>query len=230
MKLAVHLKTLLTVRTLLMALGLLALAGCEDRSVDAATAGKAAGTSVDGEKLRPTFQVAAGTPIAVRLDHAVSTASHKAGDAFTATLEEAVKVGDTQVLARGARVRGRVVTAAPSGRLKGRAVLALSLTAIENGPETYALQTSEHRRVSRSHKRRNLTLIGGGAGGGATIGAIAGGGAGAAIGAGAGAAAGATGALLTGRMHVAAPAESVVKFTLKNPVFVRLTGAERAKA
>jgi hypothetical protein len=211
---------------LLPAIAMLALAGCQRHPVSAGQA-KTDAAIAGGESLRPTFRVGAGTPLAVRLDHSVSTRSHKAGDAFTATLAEPVYVDDTLVLRRGTSVSGRVVAAAPSGRLKGRAVLVLALTSIDDGSETYTVQSTAHRRVSRSHRRSNLTWIGGGSGAGAAVGALAGGGAGAAIGAGAGAAAGTAGALVTGRRHVSAPAETVVKFTLKEPVYVRLSRIEK---
>jgi outer membrane lipoprotein SlyB len=76
-------------------------------------------------------------------------------------------------------------------------------------------------RITGNHKKRDIGIIGGGAGVGAAIGAIAGGGKGAAIGAAAGAAAGTAGAAATGKMDVRIPAETVMVFTLQSPVRVR---------
>ena len=73
----------------------------------------------------------------------------------------------------------------------------------------------------RSHKKRNLALIGGGSGGGALIGALAGGGTGALIGAGAGAAAGAAGAYATGKKDIYLPAETLLTFRLDAPVKIK---------
>jgi hypothetical protein len=92
-------------------------------------------------------------------------------------------------------------------------------SAVWNG-RTYALATETHRSVSAGHKKRNAVLVGGGSGVGALIGAIAGGGKGALIGAGAGAAAGTAGAAATGKREIRIPAESVLGFRLREPVWI----------
>jgi len=79
------------------------------------------------------------------------------------------------------------------------------------------IATSLDTRTSEAHKKRNIELIGGGAGVGALIGGLVGGGKGAAIGAGAGAAAGTGGAALTGEKNIEIPAETVFTFRLKAP-------------
>jgi hypothetical protein len=86
---------------------------------------------------------------------------------------------------------------------------------------TYAVATHSDSRVSGSHKKRNLALIGGGTATGAGIGAIAGGGAGALIGAGAGAAAGATTEFITGKKNVRLPVETEMVFRLRAPLQLR---------
>jgi hypothetical protein len=80
------------------------------------------------------------------------------------------------------------------------------------------VDTSAISRSGGSHKKRNLTMIGGGAGVGAIIGGIAGGGKGAAIGAAAGAGAGTAGAYATGEKDVSFPAESKLTFRLERPL------------
>lgn len=159
-----------------------------------------------------------GTQLRVRLDHAVSTATHRAGDRFTATLAEPLRDGDRVVVPKGARVTGRVRAASPSGRLRGRAVLVLAPETLEWNGRTAAVDARGWTRTSARHRRRNLAWIGGGSGAGAMIGALAAGGAGAAIGAGAGAAAGLAGAAVTGRQHVRAPAETLLTFRLRAPL------------
>jgi len=159
-----------------------------------------------------------GTQLAVRLDHAVSTATHRAGDRFTATLAEPVVQDGRVVIPKGARLTGRLRQAAPSGRLKGQAVLTLAPERLEWANHSAAIDTRAWTRASARHRRRNLTWMGGGSGAGALIGALAGGGAGAAIGAGAGAAAGLAGAAATGRKHVSVPAETLLTFRLRSPL------------
>jgi len=164
----------------------------------------------------------------VRLDHAVTTASHRAGDAFTGSLVETIRVDDTTVIPKGTRFRGRVVSSKPSGRLTGRAVLSVALTSFELDGETYHITTAGVTVASGNHRKRNAALIGGGSGAGALVGGLAGGGQGALIGAGVGAAAGTAGAAATGKRNAALNAEAQVRFKLKEPVFVRLSRLERA--
>jgi len=159
-----------------------------------------------------------GTRLAVRLDHAVSTATHRAGDRFTATLAEPVEQDGRVVIPKGARLTGRLRQSAPSGRLKGQAVLSLVPERIEWAGRSVAVDSRGWTRASSRHRRRNLAWMGGGSGAGALIGALAGGGAGAAIGAGAGAAAGLAGAAVTGRKHVSVPAETLLAFRLRSPL------------
>jgi len=162
--------------------------------------------------------IPAGTALHVRLDEALDTRRNRPGDAFRATLEEPVVLDGGTVVPRGTRLTGHVTTAAPSGRFKGRAVLALTLDSFEAGGRAYHVRTDHIERVSAAHKKRDVALIGGGAGLGAVVGALAGGGKGAAIGALAGGGAGTAGAALTGKKEVGVNAESMLTFRLTAPV------------
>ena len=128
--------------------------------------------------------------------------------------------GDRVVVPKGTTLHGHVTSAADSGRLKGRAVLALRLDSLELRGVSYPIDTSSNRRASGAHKKRNLVLIGGGSGLGAALGAVAGGPAGALIGAGAGAGAGTAGAAVTGKKHVSIPAETPLTFALEQPLTI----------
>jgi len=120
----------------------------------------------------------------------------------------------------GASVEGAVRDAASSGRLKGRAYLSIALDSIEINGSAVPIVTDTVGASTRAHKKRNLTLIGGGSGLGALIGGLAGGGHGALIGAGAGAAAGTAGAAATGKKQAHIPAETVLTFHLRRPLEV----------
>ena len=159
--------------------------------------------------------VPAGSSLRVRLDHAVSTDGNRPGDPFTGSLAEPIMVDGKIVIPTGARVQGLIRNAASSGRLKGRAVLSLTLRHIEWGGQSYQLETTSYSRTSARHKKRNWAFIGGGSGAGALIGGLAGGGMGVLIGSGAGAAAGIASAAITGRRQVRVPAESLISFNTR---------------
>jgi len=159
-----------------------------------------------------------GIELHVRIDENVDTKRNRTGDEFRASLAEPVVVEGKTVVPKGTRFLGHVTESQASGRMEGRAVLALTLDSFELSGKKYPVHTGSIDRVSASHKKRNLTLIGGGAGLGALIGGLAGGGKGALIGAGAGAGAGTAGAAATGKKEVAIDAESLLTFPLKSPV------------
>lgn len=169
----------------------------------------------------PGTELRAGTVLQVRIDQALSTARNKAGDTFDASLAEPVLAGGKEILPKGSRVSGHVTRAQSSGRLKGRGVLGITLDSVEHNGTTYRIATSLDTRTTAAHKKRNIEMIGGGAGVGALIGAIAGKGKGAAIGAAAGAAAGTGAAAATGKKQVNIPAETMFRFTLKEPVRIK---------
>jgi hypothetical protein len=168
--------------------------------------------------VRPSVVIPRGAHLRVRLDQTLDTRRNRPGDSFTATLSAPLLVNSDTVLPRGTRVRGHVTQSAASGRMQGRARLAVTLDSFRAGGREHALRTSAVERVGAAHKKRNGVLIGGGAGLGAAIGAIAGGGKGAAIGALAGAGAGTAGAAATGKQELTLPAETALVFTLRAPV------------
>jgi hypothetical protein len=161
-----------------------------------------------------------GTVVAVRLNRALSTVHNRAGDTFEAILDEPVVVDDKEILPHGTKFTGHVTRSAASGRLEGRAVLGLTLDAFTVNGQRYPITTSANTRTGEAHKKRNIQMVGGGAGIGALIGGIAGGGKGAAIGAGIGAGAGTGAAAATGVKNLEVPAETLFRFSLKTAVTV----------
>jgi hypothetical protein len=164
------------------------------------------------------------TAIRVTLDQSLATNRSRPGDHFAATVSEPVIVDGQTVIPKGAHAEGLVVDARKSGRLKGRARLELALQSVEVDGQNYDVRTMVRTRVGRDHKKRNLGLMGGGAGGGLLIGALAGGGKGALIGGPIGLGAGATAALLTGKKDIKLRAETPLKFELAEPVTINLKG------
>ncbi len=164
--------------------------------------------------------VPAGTAILVRLDHSLATYQNVPGETFAATVVSPVVVNGETVIPEGSKAEGVVLTSQASGHLKGRAYMTLALNTVEVNGTPYEVQTGKVGRQSGSHKKRNIALIGGGAGGGLLIGALAGGGKGALIGGPVGAGAGLAAAALTGKKQVRIPAESAMTFRLTEPLTV----------
>ena len=159
-----------------------------------------------------------GSVLRVRIDKALDTRHNRAGDRFHASLAAPVLVHGRTVLPRGTEFTGHITQSDASGRLKGRAILAVTLDSFRLNGKEYRVHTGSVERLSAAHKKHNLGFIGGGTGLGAALGAIAGGGKGALIGAAAGAAAGTAGAAATGRLEVGIGAESLVIFPLRAAV------------
>lgn len=188
---------------------LMGVAGCHDASVSANA----------GSPKAPVV-APAGSVLRVRLDQALDTKRSRPGDRFTGVLDSPVVADGREILPKGTIVHGHVLSARPSGRLKGRAEMTLTVDSCELKGRSVSVWTDAVVRVSNNHRKRNWTLIGGGAGAGALVGGAVAGPAGALIGAGSGAAAGTAGAAATGKKEVSVPAESVIGFTLKAPLVV----------
>jgi hypothetical protein len=123
--------------------------------------------------------VAAGTSLPIVFETTVASNTSRAEDSVTASLAEDVTVGGTVVLPAGTEVRGFVTAAQGSGRVKGRARLAVRFTEIRSPGRTYPIQASSIDVTAASSKGRDAKIAGGAAAAGALIGAIADGGEGA---------------------------------------------------
>lgn len=164
-------------------------------------------------RAQPTA-IPSGRPLTVRLLETVSSKTALPGQHFDAELAAPVTVNGKTVLPKGTPLRGRVVSARASGRLKDPGYLRLTLDSLRTPDGRWVpVKTTSISARGQSHKKRNLTMIGGGTGVGAVIGAIAGGGKGAAIGAAAGAGAGTAGAYATGKQDVTFPVERKLSFS-----------------
>jgi len=207
-----------------ISLGLAGLAACNRSGPAAAEANADPAPASLAPAPPPTFNLNAGVQIPVRLQETLDTRSSRAGDRFTAVLDEPLvsgdQAGDRVIVPKGALFFGHITEAKPSGRFKGRAIMALTLDSFQLNGQTYQVSSTSSVRLSRGHKKRNWFWIGGGAGGGAAIGGAAAGGPAALIGAGAGAAAGTVGAAVTGKRQVQLPTETRITFKLLSPVQV----------
>jgi hypothetical protein len=144
-----------------------------------------------------TIEIPEGTELTMALEATVSSATSHSGDVVIAKLTEPVRVGEHVVVPEGSRVTGRVTTAVPSGRVKGRARLAMTFESVEWKGHTAAIEATDIDITADSSKKRDAAMVGAGAGAGAIIGGLLKGGKGAAVGAAIGAGAGGGAVLAT---------------------------------
>ena len=165
--------------------------------------------------------VASGSRLEIRLADAISSETNKTGDTFSATLDKDLEVNGTVVAPRGSLVKGKLLDVKPSGRVEGRAAMSVTLTGIEVGKTTYAIQTNTLAFQAESSTKGDALKIGIGAAVGAAIGAIAGGGKGAAIGAAVGGGAGTATVLVTKGKEVKFPVEERFSFALQSNLEIK---------
>ena len=164
------------------------------------------------------MEVPAGTPLNIVMDTAVSSATSHAEDTVKGHVAKAVSVGGMTTIPAGASVSGTVVSATPSGKVKGRASLAVRFNRVIVADTPYTIRTARIVREAEATKGEDAKKVGIGAGAGAVIGAIAGGKKGAAIGGAVGAGAGSGVVLATKGEEVSIGAGTTVRTTIEEPV------------
>lgn len=167
---------------------------------------------------RQMITVPAGTALAVRLNHGLSTEKNNSGDSFSASLSAPLEINGMLVAPAGSQVRGQLTEVVDSGRVEGRARMTMVLNEIEVDGKSFDISTAPRFFQAPGTKKRDAGVIAGSAAVGAAIGAIAGGGKGAAIGAGVGGGAGTGAVLATKGKPVAFGPETSIRFMLDGPV------------
>ncbi|MGB0036064.1 MAG: hypothetical protein WBP79_11375 [Candidatus Acidiferrales bacterium] len=164
------------------------------------------------------IMIPAGTSLLVRMIDTVDSSKNSVGDAFHASLETQLVVGDTIVAPKGADVYGKLAQVKEAGKISGGAQLTLELTGLRINGTVVPVYSTEYDVAGKGRGKQSAGRIGGGAALGAIIGGIAGGGTGAAIGAGVGAAAGTTVQLVTHGEKIRIPSETLLEFKLQQDV------------
>jgi hypothetical protein len=149
-----------------------------------------------------------GTELTLVLENAISSATSNEGDAVVARVERAVGDDGRILLPGGTVLHGRVTEAQASGRVKGRARLAVDFDRIVVRGRTHQLDASPLVAEAAGEGGKDAKIVGGSAAAGAVIGAIAGGKKGAVKGAVIGAGAGGAAVLATKGKDVEMPAGS----------------------
>lgn len=175
---------------------------------------------------RTDFFIPNGVRLTAMLRNRISTTASQPGDRFTMEVTSPAQY-------RGAIIEGHLAEVERSGRLTGRANIALEFDTLRMNGREYAFAgivdaareadgdavslTNEGAIRDRGQTTRTATRAGIGAAIGALIGAVAGGGTGAAIGAGIGAGAGAGSVLLQGRDNLDLEQGSTFTITASAP-------------
>jgi hypothetical protein len=171
-----------------------------------------------------------GTLLQLRTSEPVGSKHAKDGEPVQFTVIQDVAFGGVLAIPRGATVHGVVseVKKVGSGDLGGSSELALRLTSLDLGGQTYPLDTDQFKVKGPNKAGQTVSNGVGGAILGAIIGGAIGRGEGAAIGAGAGAAAGVGASAASPGPNVWIPAEALVSFHLKTPLTVTPVNAQEA--
>ncbi len=170
--------------------------------------------------------IPAGTSLPLVLDTGVGSDISRVEQPVRAHLARAIAVHGQTVLAEGSAVSGVVTDAKRSGKVKGRAHVAVRFDTLtpRGGDAHYRIRTAAIGRTAQATKRKDALEIGGPAAGGAIIGAIVGGKKGAAIGTAAGGGAGTAVVLSTRGKEVHLAKGALVTVRLAEPVTVKVRG------
>ncbi|HXD17350.1 MAG TPA: hypothetical protein VN654_10055 [Vicinamibacterales bacterium] len=196
----------------------------------AATTGEATNAPISAATSAPVVPAArftevtipSGTTLRLALSSAVGSDTSRVEEPVRATLRSPVTINGQVVLPAGSEVSGVVTGAEGSGRVKGRAHIAMRFNSVRANGERYDIRTSGYAQEAAATKKQDAEKIAIGAGAGAALGAILGGGGGAAKGAAIGGAGG-TGVVLATKgkeVHLGPGAGITTRLTA--PVTVRI--------
>jgi type IV secretory pathway VirB10-like protein len=159
-----------------------------------------------------------GTELQLVLEQPLSSTRTQVGDVVTARVERAISDDGRIVLPGGTVLQGRVTEARGSGRVSGRARVAVDFDRIVVRGRTQELDVSPVVAEAPGEGSRDAKVVGGSAAAGAILGAIANGGKGAVKGAVIGAGAGGAAVLVTKGKEIEMPAGSRWTVRVRNPV------------
>jgi len=170
--------------------------------------------------------IPAGTSLPVTLDTSVGSDISRVEQPVHGHLSRTVYVNGTAAIPAGSAVSGFITSARRSGKVKGRAYVAMRFSTLtpRGESENYRIQTRNIGRLAPTTKDKDAVKIGAPAIGGALVGGLVGGGKGAAIGAAAGGGAGTAVVLNTRGEEVRIGRGQTVLVRLTQPIRVRVRG------
>lgn len=183
-----------------------------------------------GQQAGLDVTVPAGSVLRIRINRGLDSQHIQPGAYFDGTVLTDVVAGGAVAIPRGATVQGTVVDAKKAGVFKGEGELALQITGLTLGGNTYPVTSEVWTREGKDKTAGTVNRTAGGAALGAVFGALAGGGTGAAIGAGVGGGLGLGSAAGGPRGQIIVPPESVLTFRTAQPSVVKtVSEAEMAR-
>ncbi|MGH9144566.1 MAG: hypothetical protein ACRD2I_25795 [Vicinamibacterales bacterium] len=196
----------------------------ESEAAPVATAGHAAASAPAAPEGEREIIIPSGTLLPVTLDTPVGSDTSRVEESVTAHLARPVRVQGRTVLAAGTRVSGVVTVATRSGKVKGRAHVAMRFNSLTpHGDERrYAIRTAAVGRTAQGTKQKDALEIGAPAAGGAIIGALVGGKKGALVGTAVGGGAGTAAVLSTRGKEVRLGKGAALTIRLTAPLTVHV--------
>jgi hypothetical protein len=169
-----------------------------------------------------------GTLLKLRTSEPVSSKRAKDGQPVQFMVIQDVAVGGVLAIPRGATVHGVVSEVKQAGELTGSPVLALKLTSLDLGGQSYPLDTGQFKVKGPGKGERTANNMIGGTIMGTIVGCAVRGPLGCGVGAGAGLAAGTAASAATPGPNVWIPAEALVEFRLNASLTVTPVSAKEA--
>jgi hypothetical protein len=192
----------------------------------ASTPLKAGGVSPAASLERHEIIIPTGTALPVTLDTSVGSDISHVEQLVHGHLSRTIYISGAAAIPAGSAVSGHITSARRSGKVTGRAYVALRFSSLTRTGESenYRIQTRNIGRLAPATKEKDAMKIGAPALGGALVGGLVGGGKGAAIGAAAGGGAGTAIVLNTRGEEVRIGRGQTVFVRLTQPLRVRVRG------
>jgi predicted small lipoprotein YifL len=118
---------------------------------------RSTGISPSQSLIPSAMKLPEGTPIPVRLQTALSSASSHAGDSFNATIDEPVVIDGQTLVPRGTVATGRVLEAKPSRHPLELGYLRIVLVSLNVGGKPVTIETSSIFAKGGPREERNPT-------------------------------------------------------------------------
>jgi hypothetical protein len=199
----------------------LALGGCSadtGPTEDGETGAGTSNTTTSAAPQRAPRQIPSGTTLTFAIGQTVSASGSQSGQTFVASLAQPVVVNGETVIPAGAAAEGRILEATQSGRVRGVAEIALTMTGVTVQGRMVDISTAPFEARAETSRTEDAATIGVGAGVGAALGGILGGGDGAALGAAIGGGGGTAVVLSTRGDDLELPSGTAVNFVLSQTV------------